>query len=94
MIQKMIVYKDTKLGVYTKPMFIEGDRSREDIIEMTRRMCANPNLDKAMLEYDLYEIGEYDDKICKITSHEPLFLVSLGDFRHLASEPEKVDVVG
>lgn len=94
---RVIAYKDTKLNIFTQPMYMDSAASREDIVEMTRRMCANPNLNKQLLEYDLYDLGEFDDKLGKFETHEPEFLVSLGDFRHLASEPdkvEKVDVVG
>lgn len=93
MIMKVLAYRDTKLNVYTQPFFLDGDRKNEEVIEITRRMCANPSMPKVYFEYDLYLIGQYDDKIGAITPQKPEFLVSLGDFKHLASEVEKVEVV-
>lgn len=91
---KMIAYKDTKLNIFTRPSFIDGERSNEDIIESTRRMCADPKCPKTYFEYDLYCLGLYDDKLGTFEAHDPEFLVSLGDYKHLAStEEEKVDVV-
>ena len=93
---KVVAYKDTKLNIFTQPMYLDGSASDSDIIEMTRRMCANPSFNKSMFEYDLYSLGLFDDKLGKFEVHDPEFLVSLADFRHLASEEkaEKVDVVG
>lgn len=95
MMMKVLAYKDTKLNVFTSPSFIDGDRSNEDLIETTRRMCANPQLPITYFEYDLYLLGTYDDKQGIFDVHDPEFLVSLGDFKHLAAKKEeKVDVVG
>lgn len=91
---KIVAYKDNKLNVFTNPFFL-GNSSNEDIIENTRRMCANPKLPKVYYDYDLYCLGEYDDKTGHFDTKDPEFLVSLGDFRHLEAidEVEKVDVV-
>lgn len=92
---KIIAYKDTKLNIFTQPSYVDGERSNEDLIETTRRMCANPKLPRTYFEYDLYCLGTYDDKTGTFDAKEPEFLVSLGDYKHLAaSEEEKVDVVG
>ena len=91
---RVVAYKDTKLNVFTNPFFV-GDVSNEDLIENTRRMCANPSMPKTYFEYDLYLLGSYDDKTGHFDTSEPEFLVSLGDYKHLATEKvEKVDVVG
>ena len=92
MIMKVLAYRDTKLNIYTQPFFLDGDRKPEEIIEITRRMCANPQMPKVYFEYDLYIIGQYDDKIGQLLPKEPEFLVSLGDFKHLAAEKEEVNV--
>lgn len=93
---KIVAYKDTKLNIFTQPIFT-GNLDNSEIIESTRRMCANPQLPSSYFEYDLYLLGEFDDKVGKFETIEPEFLVSLGDFRHLApaKEAEKVqsDVV-
>ena len=91
MIMKLIAYKDIKLNVFTAPLAVKND-SKEDLIENVRRMCADPNLPKNYFEYDLYVLGEYDDKTGAFKVIAPEFLVSLGDYRHLAAE--KVENVG
>lgn len=95
MICKVIAYKDTKLNVFTNPFFV-GNIEASEIIEQVRRMCANPQMPSVYFEYDLYLLGEYDDKLGKFNTKEPEFLVSLGDFKHLAAkkEEEHVEVVG
>lgn len=80
---KMICYKDNKLNIFTQPVFIDGSKSNEDIVEMTRRMCASGDMPSYYFEYDLYECGIFDDKVCSFEVKAPEFLVSLGDFRHL-----------
>lgn len=95
MIMKVLAYKDTKLNIFGQPFYFDGDRSKEDLIEITRRMCSNPEMPLRMFEYDLYELGEFDDKVGVFKTHDPEFYCSLGDFKHLAaSTEEKVDVVG
>lgn len=93
MIMKVLAYRDTKLNVYTQPFFLDGDRKNEDIIEIIRRMCAAPTMPVQYFEYDLYLIGEYDDKLGAILPKKPEFLVSLGDFKHLAAKVEKLEKV-
>ena len=91
---RVLAYKDTKLNVFTNPFYV-ADASNEDVIENTRRMCANPSMPVSYFEYDLYSLGSYDDKLGKFDVSEPEFLVSLGDYKHLAAEKvDKVDVVG
>lgn len=85
---KMLCYKDNKLGIFTQPVFIDGSQSQEDIVEMTRRMCASGTLPSYYFEYDLYEVGLFDDKICEFKTNSPEFLVSLSDFKHLMPVPE------
>ena len=92
MIQKVVSYKDVKLGVFSNPLYV-GNSSKEDIIENVRRMCSNPQLPKVYFEYDLYLLGEFDDKLGKFNSIEPEFLVSLGDYKHLSAEKVEADVV-
>lgn len=94
MIMKVLAYKDTKLNIFTAPVYMDGSKSNEDIIESARRMCADENVPLVYFRYDLYLLGSYDDKIGKIVSQEPEFLVSLADYKHLASDRfEKVDKV-
>lgn len=95
MILKVVAYKDTKLNCFTNPFYL-GNISNEEIIETARRMCTNPQLPSVYLEYDLYLLGEFDDKVGKFKVCDPEFLVSMADFKHLApvKEEEKVDVVG
>ena len=93
MIQKVVAYKDVKLGVFSNPFYL-GNTTKEDIIENIRRMCANPQTPSVYFEYDLYYLGEFDDKVGSFKCEAPEFLVSLGDFKHLRSAEEvKVDVV-
>lgn len=88
----MLSYFDKKLGVYSSPATIQ-EKADDVIIEETRRMCANPQMPKVYFEYDLYKVGVFDDKVGEIKAFEkPVFLVSLNDFIHLASEGEKEDV--
>lgn len=87
----LLSYYDKKLGIYglpeARPVPLDGDA---DFVEQTRRMCANPKMPKIFFEYDLYKIGEYDDKIGSIIVEEkPVFLVSLNDYRYLATEDEE-----
>lgn len=91
---KVLAYKDTKLNIFTQPFYMDGERKNEEIIEITRRMCANPEMPAKYFEFDLYDLGIFDDKVGTFESKAPEFLVSLGDFKHLAPEKvEKVDVV-
>ena len=84
--QVLLSYFDKKLGVYSTPHAVH-DVEDDVIIEEIRRMCANPKLPKVYLEYDLYRIGDFDDKTGEIkVCEKPVFLVSLNDFRSLASE--------
>ena len=94
MIMKLIAYKDLKLNIFTSPMTI-GNVESSEIIENVRRMCADPKMPQVYFEYDLYLLGTYDDKTGLFDCKSPEFLVSLGDFRHLASKKEEVtpDVV-
>lgn len=94
MIMKMLAYKDTKLNVFTQPFFIDGERENSDLIEITRRMCANPEVPSVYFQYDLYLLGTYDDKLAVFNTTAPEYLCSLGDYKHLAEKEEKVDVVG
>lgn len=87
MIMKVIAYKDTKLNVFSQPVCISSS-STEEIIENVRRMCANPEFPSSYFEYDLYFLGEFDDKTGSFKVSKPDFLVSLADFRHLASKVE------
>lgn len=90
----LIGYYDKKLNVYTAPTTI-ADASNEDLIENTRRMCANPKLPKVYLEYDLYKFGTYDDKVGSFEiSEKPEFICSLGDFRYLGENGESNVVQG
>ena len=85
MMTKLVAYYDKKLGVYTQPISMP-DVDAEDLIEQVRRMCANPKAGD-IFDYDLYELGSYDDKRGLITMNEkPDFIVSLGDFRSLRGE--------
>lgn len=86
--QVVLSYKDTKLNVFSQPMF-QPEASREDIIEGIRRMCAG-QVPARFFEYDLYLLGIFDDKIAKFETIEPEFLVSLADFKHLAEPKEEV----
>lgn len=92
MIVKLIAYKDIKLNVFTNPMTI-GNVDNSEIIENVRRMCADPKMPSVYFEYDLYLLGTFDDKNGHFETKEPEFLVSLADYRHLASKEEKVDKV-
>lgn len=91
MIMKVIAYKDIKLNVFTQPFFV-GNIDKEEVIEQVRRMCANPSMPSQYFDYDLYLLGEYDDKIGHFNCIDPEFLVSLGDFRHLAVAKEEAKV--
>ena len=91
---KILAYKDTKLNVFTQPFYMDGERKNEEVIEIIRRMCANPELPAKYFEFDLYDLGLFDDKVGTFEVKVPEFLVSLGDFKHLAAKEEKVDVVG
>lgn len=83
---KLVAYFDRKLGVFTQPISMP-DVATEDLIEQTRRMCANPKVPEAYFDYELYELGSYDDKRGQIVINEkPEFIVSLSDFRSLRSE--------
>ena len=97
MILKICAYKDTKLNVFTNPFYL-GNISNEEIIETARRMCANPQLPAVYFDYDLYILGEFDDKTGRFKTEDPEYLVSMADYKHLASKVEekveKVDVVG
>lgn len=82
----MISYYDKKLGVYSSPSII-AEASDENIVEQTRRMCANPQMPKIYFEYDLYRLGAFDDKTGEFEiENKPVFLCSLDEYRHLASE--------
>lgn len=83
MILKLIAYKDTKLNIFTHPIYIDGDRKDEDIIETIRRMCCSPEIPLVYFDYDLYSLGTFDDKTGAFLTHAPEFLVSLGDYRYL-----------
>lgn len=86
----MTVYYDKKLGVYTNPMF-DRESSDENLIEMTRRMCANPEIPRSFFDYDLYRLGIFDDKDGSFDILEkPVYLCSLGDFAHLVSKESEV----
>lgn len=88
MISKLVAYYDKKLGVYTQPISM-ADISNEDLIEQTRRMCANPKIPEAYFDYDLYILGSYDDKrgIIVVLDH-PDFVVSLSEFRLFRQEEQ------
>lgn len=93
MICKVICYKDVKLGVFSHPIFV-GNLSKEEIIEDTRRMCANPQMPSVYFDYDVYFLGEFDDKLGTFKTTDPEFLVSIADFKHLRSVEEvKTDAV-
>lgn len=92
MIFQVVAYKDTKLNVFTQPFYLDGDREHEEIIEIVRRMCANPQMPSVYFEYDLYKLGTFDDKTAEFSVGAPEFLVSLGDFKYLKSA-EKAEVV-
>lgn len=82
----VISYYDKKLGVYSNPAVIQY-AANEDIIEQTRRMCANPELPVVYFDYDLYILGSFDDRTGAFdTLPKPEFIVSLGDFRYLREQ--------
>lgn len=88
---KMLIvgYYDKKLNVFTAPTTISMS-STDDLIESTRRLCANPKLPKVYLEYDLYKFGTYDDKLGVFELEvKPEFVCSLADFKHLAESGEE-----
>ena len=86
MIMKLIGYFDKKLGVYSSPISM-NDFDTEDLIEQTRRMCANPKVPEAYFDYDLYVFGTFDDKRGEIKVFDkPEFVVSLNDFRNLREQ--------
>lgn len=91
MMMKVVAYKDNKLNIFTQPFYLDGNRENADIVEVTRRMCTNPQMPAVYFEYDLYLLGTFDDKLGVFTCGAPEFLCSLADFKHLA--PEKVEVV-
>lgn len=95
MIVKVIAYKDLKLNIYTSPIYLDGDSSIEEIVEKTRRMCANPKLPVEYFDYDLYLLGTFDDKTGLFKTEAPEFLCSLADYKHLRAVQEEVkqDVV-
>lgn len=88
MISKLVAYYDKKLGVYTQPISMPNT-SNEDLIEQTRRMCANPKVPDAYFDYELYCLGSYDDKRAElIILDKPEFIVSLADFRIYKEEAQ------
>lgn len=91
---KIVSYKDTKLNVFSHPIMFNGDLSDEDIIETFRRMCSSPDFPKAQFEFDIYVLGSFDDKSGQFTTFSPQYLCSLGDFKHLASDEVKDNVIG
>lgn len=87
---KILSYKDTKLNIFTQPFYLDGERKEEEIIEIMRRMCANPQMPSVYFEYDLYCLGIFDDKTGTFEASSPEFLVSLGDFKHLRTVVQEV----
>ena len=86
MIMKLVAYYDKKLGVYTAPISM-NDFAVEDLIEQTRRLCANPKVPENYFDMDLYILGTFDDKLGSIVvNSKPEFVVSLNDFRYLKEE--------
>lgn len=89
MIQTLLAYYDPRLGVYTTPITIQYERV-EDVLEVVRRMCAAPQIDPNMFEYDLYYLGTYDDKVAEFKLDvKPVFLAHLGDFRIKEKEKDE-----
>lgn len=80
---QVLSYKDNKLNIFTQPFYLDGSRTQEEIIEVMRRMCANPQMPVVYFEYDLYKLGIFDDKTGVFECASPEFMVSLADFKHL-----------
>lgn len=95
MIQTLITYYDPRLGVYSAPMTIQYERV-EDVIEIVRRMCAAPEFNPIMFEYDLYYLGTFNDKVGSFTLDvKPVFLAHLGDFKlKEKTQDENQDIQG
>ena len=89
---KLVAYKDTKLNIFTHPIFFDGDRKNEEIIELFRRMCVDPELPLTYFDYDIYELGSFDDKTGQFETHDPEFLVSLADYKYLRPVTDKKEV--
>lgn len=90
MIFSVVAYKDTKLNVFSQPVFITADLNRDDLIETFRRMCASPETPSSYFELDVYLLGTFDDKTAIFNVASPEYLCSLGDFKHLKAETTEV----
>ena len=93
MIMKVLAYKDTKLNIFTQPFYLDGHSDNSELIETIRRMCAAPGVPAVFFEYDLYLLGQFDDKTGVFETSSPEYLVSLGDFKHLRTLPEAKEEV-
>lgn len=76
----MYSIKDTKVGKYGMPFF------KHDRIEAKRELTHAVNGGSEKLElfaedYDLYEIGTFDQETCQVDIHEPYFIVHLVELR-------------
>lgn len=88
MIMKVVAYKDTKLNVFAHPIYLQGDLTNEDLIEQFRRMCASPDIPSVYFDYDIYLLGNFDDKLGTFETYSPEYLCSLADYRHLRTLEE------